>query len=40
VKEFPADEVIRFVEKIVVEPDRFIVSFKAGVSIEVERKKK
>jgi hypothetical protein len=40
VKEFPVDEVIRFVEKIVVEPDRFIVSFKAGVSIEVERKKK
>ena len=40
ITEFPDDEVIRFVEKIVVEPDRFIVSFKAGVSIEIERKKK
>ena len=40
ITEFPDDEVIRFVEKIVVEPDRFIVSFKAGVGIEVERKKK
>jgi len=37
---FPSDEVIRYVEKIVVEPEKFIVSFKAGVSIEVERKKR
>lgn len=40
ITEFPDDEVIRFVERIVVEPDRFIVSFKAAVSIEVERRKK
>lgn len=40
ISEFPSDEVIRYVEKIVVEPEKFIVSFKAGVSIEVERKKK
>ena len=40
ITEFPSDEVIRFVEKIVVEPEKFIVSFKAGVSSEDERKKK
>ena len=40
IAEFPDDEVIRFVDKIIVEPEKFIVSFKAGVDIEVSRKRK
>ena len=38
ITEFPDDEVIRFVEKIVLEEDKITVSFKAGVSIEIEKK--
>ena len=35
--EFPADDVIRLVEKIVVTKEKFTVQFKAGVSVEVVR---
>ena len=37
VTEFPPDEVILFVEKIIVEKEKFTVQFKAGVSIEMKR---
>lgn len=37
VTEFHDEEVIMFIERIVVEPEKFRIQFKAGVSIEVKR---
>lgn len=37
ITEFSTDDVIRFVEKIVVEKEKLTVCFKAGVNIDVER---
>lgn len=37
VAEFPGDEVIRLVEKVMIRADKITVRFKAGISIEVKR---